>query len=46
MVTVDVGVARDRLRLIEMGGVNSWGLYGADPDAFIAAMEAEALARR
>jgi hypothetical protein len=45
MVTVDVGAGRDRMRLIEVGGVNSWGLYGSDPDAFIAAMEAEALAR-
>lgn len=45
MVTVDVGVGPDRMRLIEVGGVNSWGIYGGDPGAFIAAMEAEALAR-
>lgn len=41
MVTVDVA-SGDRLRLVEVGGVNSWGLYGCDVDAFIAAMEAEA----
>jgi hypothetical protein len=44
MITVDVAVG-DRLRLVEVGGVNSWGLYGADPDAFIAAMEDEATLR-
>ncbi len=45
MVTVDVGIAAGRLRVVEIGGVNSWGLYGSDVDAFIRAMEAEALAR-
>ncbi|MBF6178101.1 ATP-grasp domain-containing protein [Nocardia otitidiscaviarum] len=46
MVTVDVGVGRDgMLRLVEMGGVNSWGIYGSHVADFIAAMEAEALAR-
>ncbi|BAW08511.1 hypothetical protein NS14008_09590 [Nocardia seriolae] len=46
MVTVDVGVGPDgALRLVELGGVNSWGIYGSDVADFIAAMEAEALAR-
>lgn len=46
MITVDVGVSPDgALRLVEIGGVNSWGIYGSDVDDFIAAMEAEALAR-
>ncbi|MEV0246357.1 ATP-grasp domain-containing protein [Nocardia sp. NPDC050712] len=46
MVTVDVGVGPDGvLRLVELGGVNSWGIYGSDVADFIAAMEAEALAR-
>ncbi|HEU0034336.1 MAG TPA: ATP-grasp domain-containing protein [Kofleriaceae bacterium] len=44
-VSVDVAVTPDGLRLVEVGGVNSWGLYGADPAAFVAMMEAEALAR-
>ncbi len=43
-VTIDVALG-DRPRLVEVGGVNSWGIYGCDPEAFIAAMEAEALAR-
>lgn len=43
MITVDVARAPDgRLRLVEIGGVNSWGVYGADLAAFVAAMEAEA----
>ncbi|MEV6066269.1 ATP-grasp domain-containing protein [Nocardia sp. NPDC052001] len=46
MVTVDVGVDVDGvLRLVELGGVNSWGIYGSDIADFIAAMEAESLAR-
>ncbi|MFR9751904.1 ATP-grasp domain-containing protein [Nocardia sp. 004] len=46
MVTVDVGVGPDGvLRLVELGGVNSWGIYGSNVADFIAAMEAEALAR-
>ncbi|MEU1210144.1 ATP-grasp domain-containing protein [Nocardia sp. NPDC005825] len=46
MVTVDVGVGLDGvLRLVEIGGVNSWGIYGSNVADFIAAMEAEALAR-
>ncbi len=43
MLTVDVARAPDgRLRLVEVGGVNSWGVYGADLAPFVAAMEAEA----
>jgi hypothetical protein len=43
MITVDVARASDgRLRLVEVGGVNSWGVYGADLADFVAAMEAEA----
>ncbi|WP_282785625.1 ATP-grasp domain-containing protein [Nocardia sp. CC201C] len=46
MVTVDVGVGCDgALRLVELGGVNSWGIYGSNVADFVAAMEAEALAR-
>lgn len=45
MVTVDVAVSEDRLRLVEMGGVNSWGIYGASIPDFIAGMEAEAMER-
>ncbi|HEU4535134.1 MAG TPA: ATP-grasp domain-containing protein [Polyangiaceae bacterium] len=44
MLSVDVAAgAGGALRLVEVGGVNSWGLYGGDPRAFVAAMEAEAL---
>ncbi|TDP42762.1 ATP-grasp domain-containing protein [Nocardia ignorata] len=46
MVTVDVGVCPDGvLRLVELGGVNSWGIYGSNVADFIASMEAEALDR-
>ncbi|MFJ9743841.1 ATP-grasp domain-containing protein, partial [Streptomyces sp. NPDC101166] len=46
MVTVDVGVGPDgELRLVELGGVNSWGIYGSNVADFISAMEAEAVAR-
>jgi hypothetical protein len=45
MVTVDVGVSAGRLRVVEIGGVNSWGIYGSHVEAFIAAMEAEACDR-
>lgn len=46
MITVDVGIGPDgMLRLVEIGGVNSWGIYGSNVADFIAAMEAEALAR-
>lgn len=44
LLSVDLAACRDgRLRLVEVGGVNSWGLYGSDPEAFIAALEAQAL---
>jgi hypothetical protein len=42
MLSVDVSVSGAGLRLVEVGGVNSWGVYGADIRAFVAAMEAEA----
>ncbi|GAB3212415.1 ATP-grasp domain-containing protein [Nocardia tengchongensis] len=46
MITVDVGESPDgALRLVELGGVNSWGIYGSNVADFISAMEAEALAR-
>ncbi len=39
MVTVDVGVGPDGvLRLVELGGVNSCGIYGSNVADFIAAM--------
>lgn len=44
LITVDVARAPDgRLRLVEIGGVNSWGVYGCDLPSFVAALEAEAL---
>lgn len=45
MITVDVAQHGHTLRLMEVGGVNSWGLYGCDRAAFVRAMEAEARAR-
>ncbi|MFD3509001.1 ATP-grasp domain-containing protein [Nocardia sp. NPDC058666] len=46
VITVDVGIGHDGdLRLVEIGGVNSWGIYGSNVGDFIAAMEAEVLAR-
>jgi hypothetical protein len=45
MLTVDVAVCGDTLKLIEIGGVNSWGFYGCDLKAFIEVMEAEARER-
>lgn len=43
LASIDLAECADgRLRLVELGGVNSWGLYGSDPDAFIAALEAKA----
>lgn len=43
MLTLDVAeLASGELVLVEAGGVNGWGLYGADLDAFIAGMEREA----
>lgn len=44
MLTIDVAVSPDAaLRVVEIGGVNSWGVYGSNLDDFIAMMEAEAL---
>lgn len=46
MLTVDVGVSPDgTLRLVELGGVNSWGIYGSDVTDFITAMESEVVIR-
>ncbi|MGC4118783.1 MAG: ATP-grasp domain-containing protein [Myxococcales bacterium] len=46
LVTVDVGrLASGALVVVEAGGVNSWGVYGADLDAFVAMMEEEAVER-
>jgi hypothetical protein len=45
MVTVDVGIGSGSLRLVEIGGVNSWGIYGSNVETFINVMEAEALSR-
>ncbi len=53
MCTVDVGVtspasgstATDVLRVVEIGGVNSWGIYGSNVEVFVREMEAEALER-
>jgi hypothetical protein len=44
-VSIDVATTPEGLKLIEVGGVNSWGAYGADLAAFVEMMEAEALAR-
>lgn len=43
MCTVDVGIGPGGLYLVEAGGVNSWGVYGSDLDAFIESMEKEAM---
>lgn len=45
MVTVDVGLTGSGPRIVEMGGVNSWGVYGSNIDDFLHAMESEALRR-
>ncbi|MBL8685495.1 MAG: ATP-grasp domain-containing protein [Myxococcales bacterium] len=45
MATIDVAAGDGVLRLVEAGGVNSWGIYGSSVDAFIDAMEAEAIER-
>lgn len=43
MISVDVAVDPDgKCRLIEIGGVNSWGIYGVDENVFAKALEAEA----
>lgn len=45
MLTIDVAVCGDALKLIEIGGVNSWGFYGCDIKRFVEVMEAEARER-
>jgi hypothetical protein len=45
MVTVDVGIEADSLRIVEIGGVNSWGIYGSNVETFIEIMESEALSQ-
>jgi len=45
LLTIDVAAHHGVHRLVEIGGVNSWGLYGADVAAWIAAMEYEARQR-
>lgn len=45
MITVDLAATAKGLALIEIGGVNSWGIYGANVQDFIAGMEAEARER-
>ncbi|BBM84412.1 ATP-grasp domain-containing protein [Candidatus Uabimicrobium amorphum] len=44
MLTIDVACG-DRLRVVEIGGVNSWGIYGANIEDFIRNMEEEAIIR-
>ncbi|MCU0654779.1 MAG: ATP-grasp domain-containing protein [Polyangiaceae bacterium] len=44
MITVDLALSpENQVRLVEIGGVNSWGVYGSHLPSFVAAMEAEAL---
>ena len=45
MLTIDVGLCGSELHIVEAGGVNSWGIYGANVDAFVTTMEAEARQR-
>lgn len=45
MLTIDIAEG-DVLRLVEIGGVNSWGIYGGSVEAFVLAMEKEALERQ
>lgn len=45
MVSVDVAVSGSELKLIEIGGVNSWGIYGSDIKLFVEEMENEAIKR-
>lgn len=43
LASIDLACCSDgHMRLVEVGGVNSWGLYGSDPHAFMAALEAQA----
>jgi len=44
-VSIDVATTPEGLRLVEVGGVNSWGAYASDLVAFVAMMESEAHAR-
>ena len=44
MLTIDIADG-DCLRVVEIGGVNSWGIYGANITNFIQHMEQEAIAR-
>jgi hypothetical protein len=43
MITVDVAECDSGLKLIEIGGVNSWGIYGVDIPTYIEGMEQAAL---
>ncbi len=45
MLTIDVARSDGALKLMEVGGVNSWGLYGCALEDFVREMEAEALER-
>ncbi|NEQ51108.1 MAG: ATP-grasp domain-containing protein [Leptolyngbya sp. SIO3F4] len=45
MLTIDVGLCEDEPCIVEIGGVNSWGLYGANVDNFVITMEEEARER-
>jgi hypothetical protein len=45
MITVDVAFCDSGLKLIEIGGVNSWGIYGVEIPRFIEEMEKEAIKR-
>lgn len=45
MLTVDIGLHVNEPKIVEIGGVNSWGIYGSNVDDFIDAMEEEAAER-
>ncbi|WP_238549186.1 ATP-grasp domain-containing protein [Acaryochloris marina] len=45
MLTIDIGIHAGEPKLVEIGGVNSWGIYGSNVADFIAAMEEEAIDR-
>lgn len=45
MLTIDIA-KNDCLRLVEIGGVNSWGIYGGNIQDFIYHMEQEAIERQ
>lgn len=44
MITVDVA-KETNLRIVEIGGVNSWGIYGGNISDFVREMELEAIKR-